>query len=352
MYYLLELICVTFLSLIGYFILKKLRFPAATIVGPLLAIAVVQLTGIEFNIPSGLRNLFSIIFGVHLGLQFTRESVLRLKFIFWPVCLISVLYIGLTLFSGNLLVHISGIDENTAFIAVIPGGLAANGVLAVSYGADLAKVSSFQLMRFLSILMIVPLVTKSIAKHKHPIPQTSNNKIQKVLKSQVVEIKHSLNPLWLFPIGALGSWLFGLIHFPAASMLGATFTIGLLQIAVQKPFVRPPQVYYTTSQLGIGAVIGTSFTLVSLKSIIALAGPLLMITFIFVTSSLILGYLFSKYYKWDFTTGYMAVLPGGLSTMIILADELEADVVIIGSMQLMRLITAVLIIPIIYKWFL
>lgn len=345
----LQLLTVSLLSLIGYRLFKRLCIPAATIIGPLFLVAAVQMTGFVFSIPDILRALFSMVFGVYLGLRFTYESILKLKAIKWPVCIISVLYIGLTLFSGSLLMNVSDMQANTAFISVIPGGLAANSVLAASYGADLAKVSSFQLMRFLSVLLVVPIVTKSIVKYKEiPLPKTE----ERAPAKDTPIVYHSLHPMWLFPIGIVGSWFFNRIHFPAALMLGAAFSVGALQVTFRKPFVKPAQSFYTVSQIGIGAVIGISFTLESIKAIMALARPLMLITFIFIFSSIVLGYLFSKFFKWDFTTGYMAVLPGGLSAMIVLADELEADVVVISSMQLMRLMTAVMFIPLIYKWFL
>ena len=46
----------------------------------------------------------------------------------------------------------------------------------------------------------------------------------------------------------------------------------------------------------------------------------------------------------------MASIPGGLLPMIVMAEELKADVVVVSTLQIVRLLTAVLIIPMVYSF--
>jgi membrane AbrB-like protein len=166
-------------------------------------------------------------------------------------------------------------------------------------------------------------------------------------------VKGAVRPYyWLFLIGTLASGLFYMIHFPAALLLGATFGVASIQLISKKPFKRPPQSLYNYTQIMMGAIIGTSFTISSLQAVGTLTLPLFALTVLTLTTSVILGYVFSKVFHWDFMTGFMAVLPGGLSTIIIIADDYDADVIIISSLQTARVITAVMIIPLIYQWLL
>lgn len=346
--YFINMVPILCLSYLGHKALQVIHFPASRIVGPILTIAAAQLLGLSWVIPYGLKVIFSIVFGVYLGLRFNAGAIHRLKNYLLPATLLSFLYVIITLLYGELLTQVSPLDSTTAFLSVIPGGVAESGVLAVAYGADLAAVSSFQLTRFLSIVIIVPLLAKWFVKPtiKKQVPLSGKD------PSPLPKAQPTLSFYWLFIIGAVFSGLFYLIRFPAALLLGATFGVALFQLVVKKPFARPPQQIYGAAQIGMGAVIGTSFTAESLSAVSGLGTSLLLLTALTLGTSILLAFIFSRLFKWDFMTCYMSVLPGGLSTMIILAEDFDADIIIISSLQLIRLLTAVMIIPMLYQWLL
>lgn len=347
------------LSFLGYKLFHKLKFPASRLLGPIILIAICQMLGLSFSMPNLFKTVFSVVFGVYLGLRFNRASLGKLKSSLVPALLISVLYIGITLFYGELLTRFASMEQNTAFLSVIPGGVAESVVLAVSYNADLAQVSAFQLFRFLSIVMLVPFAVSFALKSQSRSASPSSAQLKKDLPPIEDEDpmdtdseEPHLSWMWLFLAGTFGSYLFKLIHFPAALLLGATFFVSSLSLMSKKTFKRPPALYYDVAQIGMGAVIGISFTKESMVTISGLIGPIALITLLIMVMSLLLGFLFSKLFKWDFLTGFMSALPGGMSAMLILAEEFDADVVIITSMQMVRLLTAVMVIPMLYKFIL
>ncbi|GAB6108116.1 AbrB family transcriptional regulator [Fusibacter bizertensis] len=362
------LIIISIISFLGHKLLERIKFPASRIVGPIIAVALVQLSGVAFVIPSIFKMAFSIIFGVYLGLRFDKNAVKQLRILAIPTVVISVVYIFITIGYGELLMQISDMDQKTAFLSVIPGGVAESGVLAVSYSADLAQVSAFQLLRYLSIIMIIPIIAKNIIMKL--VSTSTKEKSKSNLTSQVEDVMTnneanlsepscaedftSLNSIrysyyWLFFTGTLGALLFKWLHFPAALLLGAAFGVAALQLSVKSSFKTPPQRIYSISQIGMGAVIGTSFTLESMRVIVSLWFPMLVMTSMILITSTLLGFVFSKLFKLDYLTGLMSVLPGGLSTMIVLAEDFDTDIITISTLQLARLITAVMVIPILYS---
>lgn len=356
------------ISYLSYKLFQTVKFPASRLVGPIIAVAILQSFGLVFAVPQVLKMGFSIVFGIYLGLRFNRDALGRLKASLAPAILISILYIGITMFYGNLLTAVSSMDQTTAFLAVIPGGVAEASVLAVSYNANLAQVSSFQLVRFLSIVVIVPLFAAWVLKPRfkdktdpHPtaaaededpidLKMSSPNAITPEL--QIPDPSNLHHWIWLFVIGIIGSLLFYQIHFPAGLLIGGTFAVSLAQLLSKKPFGTPSPEFYNLAQIGMGAVIGTSFTKESLGVVSTLILPMLLLTVLILTTSIVLGFVFSKLFKMDFLTGFMAVLPGGMSAMMVLADEFDADVVTISSLQLVRLLTAVMVIPLLYQFIL
>lgn len=339
------------ISFLAHKLFQKINFPASRLVGPIIAVAILQSFGLSFTVPQFLKMGFSIVFGIYLGLRFNKAAVSRLRASLVPAALISVLYIGITMLYGELLTAVSTMDQTTAFLAVIPGGVAEAGILAVSYNANLAQVSSFQLVRFLSIVVIVPLFAKwvllSQSKNKKS-PQPSEM-IEDVDPIDYTDVPNARHWLWLFVIGSIGSFVFYKANFPAGLLIGATVTVSLTLIFSKKPFHKPSPEIYNLAQIGMGAVIGTSFTKESLSVVSTLVFPMILLTVLILTTSIVLGFLFAKLFKWKFMTGFMAVLPGGMSAMLVLADEFNADVVTITSLQLVRLLTAIMVIPMIYK---
>lgn len=360
-------LCVLFLvSYFAYRLFERMKFPASRLVGPIIAVAMSQATGITFEVPSLMKLGFTIVFGVYLGVRFNRSSISQLKAAILPAVAISIIYIGITMIYGYILTTITAMDEATAFLSVIPGGVAEAGILSASYDADLAQITTFQLVRFLTIVLLVPLLSNWFLRPK--IKSHRVSEYQVLQGSMPVSEEYELitadsenrqceplakHPwLWLFAIGGIGSLIFTWINFPAAPLLGATFLITFAQLLSKKSFAQPPSNLYNIAQIGMGAVIGTSFTLESLQAIGKLMFPLLVITFLILFTSLCLGWLFSKCFRMDFMTGFMSVLPGGLSAMIVLGEAYDADIVMISSLQMVRLITAIMVIPIIYQFLL
>lgn len=354
------------LSLLSYKGLERIKFPASRLVGPILIIGLIQVIGnLNFSVPSPLKILFSVVFGVYLGLRFNKKAVNRLKSSLVPALLISAIYLGITLVYGEIIQSSSSVDQTSAFLAVIPGGIAEASILAVSYNANLAQVSAFQLIRFLSIVLIVPLVTQWFIVPKlraagKGMPKAAIKAKDTDLEETLVADESSEEPstakpswishwIWLFVIGGMGSFLFQRIHFPAALLLGATFSVSAYTLTVKHALTSPPPVFYNLAQVGMGLVIGTSFTRESVATMGELVLPMIILTVLILLTSVALGLLFARLFKWDFLTAFMAVLPGGMSAMVVLADEFGADVVIISSLQLVRLLTAVMIIPVIYQ---
>lgn len=153
------------LLLIGYLIaklVKKWKFPAPFIIGPLLFIASLAISGYEIPlIPTSLSSIAQILIGISLGFQI-KFGKMEHKAKFISVAFVSSFF--LVLFSLLLGFLLTRVDDNihllTAFIGLAPGGMAEMAVLGGAVGADLPIITTYQLFRLLFILFIVPLVMK------------------------------------------------------------------------------------------------------------------------------------------------------------------------------------------------
>jgi len=367
-----ELVNLAILLGVGYlaaFVSARIKIPAGRLIGPILVVAALNIIGFNIKAPTYLLITCSIIFGVFIGLKFNWKTLEQLRSVIIPGTILVAWYIGITFVYGWVLLNTSILDKYTAFLSVLPGGIAEVSVLALSYNADISQIVSFQLTRLLTIIMIVPVLVKSVFVYngEHHCEQVEAQ--EKLGESSPIK-----NDWWIFfVIGTIGSILFTLIHFPAGRLIGALIftaaynfspSIGDIPAIINIPILKqvcrlssdkvtiPPVKYYNFAQIAMGSIIGTSFSRESFLNISDLFFPIVLITFLVIFNSLVLSWIFSKIFKWDLLTGFLSIIPGGLAPMVLIADQVKADVVVVSSLQLLRLLTAILVIPIIYSFLL
>lgn len=150
-------------------------------------------------------------------------------------------------------------------------------------------------------------------------------------------------------VGFLGAILFIILHLPLPWLLGAIFATSIavrfdnIKIQTPKPFSSPARVL-------IGLTIGTAFT----PEILSIASSyiyslLFVIPFTLVT--LFAGaYYFMKYQGFDKKTAFLSAMPGGVIEMVIIAEEIKADISKITLVQSSRLFFIVISLPLIIQY--
>ncbi len=101
-------------------------------------------------------------------------------------------------------------------------------------------------------------------------------------------------------------------------------------------------------EVGIGTVIGTSLTKDSLVELQNLWKPAILITFTLVLTGLAIGLWTSRLLKLDVITTILGAAPGGISGMSLVGTEYGVGAPV-ATLHAVRLITVLLIIPIIVK---
>ena len=241
--------------------------------------------------------------------------------------------------NGNLLLAWGGLDRVTSFLSVIPGGLGEVSIMALDYGADLAAVTTFQITRLLTIVLMVPFLVKHLAEKGG----TSIKPNAVVTKEPRVS---GMIFLAIFSIG--GALLFHWADLPAGFLTGSLLFSAIATSAFPGMVSKPPERLNHFAQLGMGALIGTSFSRESFFQVLGSFSTILLVTFVTIFSSFILAWIFSRLFGWNYLTCFLGVVPGGIAPIMIMADQLDLDIGTVAIMQIVRLITAVMIIPFFY----
>ncbi len=138
------------------------RIPVASLLGPMLVAATLDLTGLSRDaaVPALLESAAFLVIGLQVGLSFTRESLVVVGRAL-PVALAIV--VGLVLACaglGAVLAATADVSPLTAYLATTPGGLYAVLATATDSGADTTVVLAVQVLRLFVMLLTAPLVSR------------------------------------------------------------------------------------------------------------------------------------------------------------------------------------------------
>lgn len=152
-------------------------------------------------------------------------------------------------------------------------------------------------------------------------------------------------------IGACGSILFINLNLPLPWLLGSIFAASIamrfekLPIQSPKPFSQPARIL-------IGLTIGSAFTPEVLQYLdIYFYSLLLVIPYTILT--IICGmYYYYRFQGFDKKTAYLSSMPGGVIEMVIIAEEIKANISKITLVQSSRLFFIVITLPFIIQYIL
>jgi uncharacterized protein len=310
---------VAFLAGAGF---NALHIPLAWILGPLLASAILAISGYNIDPPLYMRRVGQLAIGAAVGLNMTLGVVVHL--VGWlPLMLVSALFMILisSVFSV-LLAKLAGIDRMTAFFASLPGGLAEMGNVGAQIGAAPEPIAVVQTLRVALTVLIVPTTFIALGLAGTATPPSGPT----IPVSWV---------LILCAAGSVGAVLLGLIRLNNPWMIGALLcTAGFTAAGFVQG--RMPAPFFWGGQLLIGYAVGSRFRQEMIKKLprVSAAGAVsvLLIAAAMVAYAGVLAAITSL----DFTTAALATSPGGMSEMAATAQNLHLNVALIVAFQVLR----------------
>ncbi len=313
--------------------LQWASFPAATLLGPLLAGVVFALGGAELTAPRWVFAGAQSVVGCMVAVSMT-PSILATLVLNWPAILLAVVLV--ILFGavvGLGLMRFGTLPGNTAAWGTSPGGAAAMTAMAESFGADIRMVAFMQYLRIFVVVLTASAVSRMLlGGHAAVLPA----------------------PTWspgfdvaLFPLAqtlalvAAGVVLGRVTRIPGGALLlpmiiGAVLnSLGLMHITL------PPWLLWS-AYAGLGWYIGLRFTPDTLRYALRAMPQLLLAIFSLMALCGVAAWMLTVGAGVDPLTAYLATSPGGLDSVAIIAADSGCDVAFVLSLQTLRLFAVVL----------
>ncbi|WP_354059015.1 AbrB family transcriptional regulator [Devosia sp. 2618] len=321
-------------GLIGYL----LDFPLGWLVGAMVATIPCAMAGIRVPISWPLRSVMIGVIGLVAGGAFVPETVNQAGNWIFSLAGVAV-YCAITTALGLFVcLKLGKLDRTTAAFSAAPGGLSEILVLGPSYGADVRWLSLVHGMRVAVIVVAVPLF----------IVWAANGSLGASPPNRTIDFTFDLSPLDMailaacLAIGVVGGRRIGL---PAAPLTGP-----LLLSAIVHYFgltqANPPQLALIFAQIVIGTSVAQFFANVSLRQIaagLAIGGGITLINLII---AVLFALGFQTWLQVPFSSGLIALVPGGLPEMSLIAIALELDPAFVSLHHLFRVVLVLVLLPI------
>lgn len=146
-------------------------------------------------------------------------------------------------------------------------------------------------------------------------------------------------------IALIGALLFSALGLPIPWMLGPLFAVLMAQFFVRWELRWPP-IYRNTGLLVVGVAIGQAFDLALFENVGQLLLYMFVINVVLLLFCLALAWLSAKTAGVPFKTAVASSVPGGLSQLVLFAEEeRDVDLAVVTYFHVVRVVAVVMLIP-------
>lgn len=299
--------------------------PVPWMIGPMVAIAAVNLMGVTASPPPYARQLGQVVIGSSVSLYFTPPVVAALSTNLGAIALSTVSAFVIGGLGALTLSRISGVDGKSSFFASIPGGAMAMAVLADRHGAEVPPVAIAHSLRVSIVVLTVP-----FALTYGGIPMAFSP------YKPVLPLDFPVLAVWLvagYVLGAVSERLrLQNGHLLTPIFLGAALTMSGVQLSAV------PHWMTSFAQLMFGLVLGARYErafFVRYKLFL----PFAIANSVFVLAASVVVAIFLAWaFDLPIATMILATAPGGMPEMTIVAQALQVGVPVVVAFHLFRII--------------
>ena len=324
-------------GILGGLTLKYFHIPAGALIGALVAVMGLNaLCSVTITYPINLKIGIQIISGMVIGTRFTRADGKTLKTMMQPIIFLVLMLLSINFAFAMIMSASTDLAFMTSFFACAPGGVSDLALVAADFGAEVEQVAFLQLFRLVTVIIIFPPFIRRLLSIKETKSKSIENKTP---GNGGTSGTHLFSVL----IAGIGGLLFLFFHIPAGAILGAIFTIALLNLATDK--ASYPRFLKSAVQILAGCYIGSRVTFQTFTEGKVLLFPAVILlvelfVMVFLTASVL-----HTFCKMDWATALFSSTPGGISEMGLISEELGLETPKIVLMHTVRILAVLGILP-------
>lgn len=147
-----------------------------------------------------------------------------------------------------------------------------------------------------------------------------------------------------------GGLFLNYLGIPAGALIGSLLGTATSQMAMDINLDISPMLKCSTRMI-MGSYIGLSITLEGIRQIRSVLGAALVTIIGMIFVAALATYILHRFFKFELVEAFLSCLPAGLSEIGMNAEEFKVDPLQLTTIHLMRLISTLVVIPILVSYF-
>ena len=300
--------------------------PGGLISGAMIAVGIAAMAGRPLAMPPIMTQSVLLLLGISLGSLVSQQMLHNMGAYPLTIALLALATFCSTFGSSFYLQRFHGWDQTSALLAGSPGALSQITVLAAEKGADVAAIAVVQSMRVIILTAALPLLLALTGMTSSSAPAWAD-----------AAIASPLELAGLIAASVAAALLLLLLKFPASWMFGAMIGSSLLHGTGLIEGGLPPWLR-NVALVGIGALIGTRFARVKMKTLLSHVHAGLGSFAIAILISAVFVAVIALTTNVRLTDIIVAFAPGAMDAMLALALTLHIDPIFVGAHHLSRFV--------------
>ncbi|MCJ2096228.1 AbrB family transcriptional regulator [Methylobacterium sp. J-072] len=314
------------------------QFPAALLLGPMIAAIAFGVGGSRLHVPRVAFNASQAMIGCLVAHAVTGQ-IAQTLFEDGPLIVAVVLVtVAASGFVGWVLTRLRVLPGTTAAWGSSPGGASAMVAMAEDFGADPRLVAFMQYVRVAAVVFSASLAARFLMEA--PIPGAA---------AGAAEVTGPVALLATLAVAVVGAGAALALRVPAGAQIGP-MVLGSLLHASGLVRMSLPAPILELAYACIGIYVGLRFTRETLRLTFSALPGILAATFSVIALCAAWGWGLTFLLPIDLLTAVLATSPGGLDSVAIIAVGSKADVSFVLAVQTLRLFVVLLTGPLLAKW--
>ncbi|AGT31858.1 hypothetical protein M493_07885 [Geobacillus genomosp. 3] len=334
-----RLILTFIIGALGDIAFSLLHIPLHWVLGPAAALlAASHLFKEKLYWPTAIRNVGLIPIGYTLGAPVTAATLAEMARQLPTMMLATVLMLLFSFVVSSLVAKWTHLSLRSVVTGCIPGGLSQMLVLGEELkGVDPTVVTLFQVMRLMGVVFLVPLIALS--------PLLSEG------AAGATDAGMAGGPDWTVGLALLyaavtvaGALVGKRLRLPTAYLLGPIIgTAALVLVGTPAPHLPAPLL--DVAQITMGTYLGLMLKPTAIEGKGKVMAASVLAGCALILFSMLSAFVLMSWHRIPYLTAFIALAPGGMDQMGILAQEAHASLAIVTGYQMFRIFFILFVVP-------
>ncbi len=314
-----------------------LHLPLPWMLGALFATMIASVAKAPIMAPARIRPVVVAVIGVLLGSRFTPDVLSQAGAWAGTVAILMVYVVVVALVVVPFYRFVGKFDWVTAYFAGMPGGLTEMIEVGEANGAKPAPIILAHSLRIVVTISLIAFWFRIV--QGHAVGATA-------LRAEIALSWQDAG--MMLSCAVLGSLLGKRLRFPAPTFLGPLLVSALLHLVGATQSV-PPALLVSAAQVILGTVLGCRFLGISPRTLVPAAALSIGATGLTLGLALGAGWVMTALAGSRTDQALLALAPGGLTEMGLIALAIHADVAFVALHHVIRILFVIVLAPLAFR---